>query len=261
MTPLVSVIVTVHNLARYLPRVLTALRHQSYHALEILLVDDGSHDDSPALLQRAAARDDRMRVLHLTPAGGVSAARNAGLAHVQGDYVIFVDGDDWMGRDYVRHFVDGATVNDADVVTNPYIVQRGGAETVVGHGQLPRTLTRDEFMAGVLAPAGPIRGYLWNKMFRRRVITRHQLRFNEDLDAMEDELFTVRYAIHAERFYFGAHPDYRYGVRSGSLTTSNDTLSLLSQQLSAMRAIKHTIAGTRRRRHRRWRTTRSLEKG
>ncbi|KRL87984.1 glycosyltransferase family 2 protein [Lacticaseibacillus pantheris] len=258
---LVSVIATVHNLEQYLPRLLTALRHQSYQDLDIILVDDGSHDQSPVILARAATQDQRIRLLPLTPAGGVAAARNAGLELVKGDYVIFVDGDDWMGRDYVRHFVEGIEASDADVVANPYIVQRGGAETVVGEGQLPRLMTQDEFMAAVVAPTGAIRGYLWNKMFRRQIITAHNLQFDEDLDAMEDELFTVRYAIHAERFYFGAHPDYRYGVRSGSLTTSNDTLSLLGQQLTAVRAINRTIADARARERPTWRTRRLLEKG
>lgn len=91
----VSVIVTVYNIAEYLEDCVQSICAQSYQNLEIILVDDGSTDESPALCDRLSAADARVRVLH-QPNGGVSVARNSGVAAVTGDYIVFVDGDDYL---------------------------------------------------------------------------------------------------------------------------------------------------------------------
>ena len=96
--PLISVIVPVYNIIPYLPRCVESLTQQTYRNLEILLVDDGSTDDTPALCDRLAQTDDRIRVFHKEN-GGPSSARNLGLEQAKGEYVGFVDSDDYVDAD------------------------------------------------------------------------------------------------------------------------------------------------------------------
>lgn len=105
MEPLISMIVPVYNVAAYLPRCLDSIVGQTYGNLEILLVDDGSTDGSGEICHRYARADQRIRVIHQENRG-VSAARNAGLEEMTGEYVMFVDSDDWIGPDAVQVLYD-----------------------------------------------------------------------------------------------------------------------------------------------------------
>ncbi len=96
--PLISVIVPVYNIIPYLPRCVESLRTQTYKNLEILLIDDGSTDETPALCDRLATEDERIRVFHKKN-GGPSSARNFGLQQAGGEYVGFVDSDDYVDAD------------------------------------------------------------------------------------------------------------------------------------------------------------------
>ena len=92
---LISVIVPVYNMEQYMERCVNSIINQTYHNLEIILVDDGSTDHSTAMCDEYALRDERIKVVH-KPNGGLSDARNAGLAVVSGNYVGYVDSDDWI---------------------------------------------------------------------------------------------------------------------------------------------------------------------
>lgn len=113
MEPLISVIVPIYNVEKYLPRCVDSLLGQRYRNLELLLVDDGSTDGSGALCEAYAARDARVRVLH-KPNGGLSDARNAGLAAARGEYLSFVDGDDWVSPYYLENLYRALEQADAD---------------------------------------------------------------------------------------------------------------------------------------------------
>ena len=110
--PLVSVIVPVYNVERFLDRCVHSLTNQTYQHLEIILVDDGSPDGSPELCDEWAKRDERVRVIHKSN-GGPSEARNVALDAMQGDFVAFVDSDDYVEPDYVEKLYAG--IGDADM--------------------------------------------------------------------------------------------------------------------------------------------------
>ncbi len=114
--PQVSVIIPFYNAEKYLRRSVDSITGQTYRELEILLVDDGSEDSSPAIADALAGEDARIRVIR-PPHGGVSAARNAGLKEASGEYILFMDSDDWMDSDIVGQMVDQMTRQDADLVT------------------------------------------------------------------------------------------------------------------------------------------------
>lgn len=100
--PLISVVVPVYNVEKYLERCVLSIMAQSYNHLQIILVDDGAKDSSGEICDRLSASDSRISVFH-TQNGGLSAARNYGMTHVEGDYVLFVDSDDFIGRDHISN--------------------------------------------------------------------------------------------------------------------------------------------------------------
>lgn len=101
---LVSIIVPVYNVEKFVEKCVKSLMNQTHKNIEIILVDDGSPNHSPEIIDRIAAEDQRVHVIHQQNRG-VSAARNAGLQCASGEYVMFVDGDDWVDSDYVSYFL------------------------------------------------------------------------------------------------------------------------------------------------------------
>ena len=106
----ISVIIPVYKAEKYLSRCIASLLAQSFTAFELLLIDDGSPDNSGKICHDWAERDCRIRVLHQTNAG-VSAARNKGLDEAKGEYIVFVDSDDYVGTDYLKHLYEERPLN------------------------------------------------------------------------------------------------------------------------------------------------------
>lgn len=112
--PLISVIVPVYNVEQYLNRCVESIVNQTYENLEIILVDDGSPDNCPAICDAWAAKDNRVKVIHKTN-GGLSDARNAGMAVVTGELMGFVDSDDWIAPDMYQLLYENMQQNDSDI--------------------------------------------------------------------------------------------------------------------------------------------------
>lgn len=112
---LVSVVVPVYNVEKYVARCIESILSQSHEKMEVILVDDGSKDGSGRICDEYAKKDKRVRVIHKQN-GGLSDARNVGLEEARGEYVSFVDSDDWMGHDMIRHLFDVAVKYQADIV-------------------------------------------------------------------------------------------------------------------------------------------------
>ena len=127
-TPLISVIVPVYNVAPYLPRCLDSICNQTYQNLEIILVDDGSTDNSLEICNRYAAKDKRIVIIILKKNGGLSTARNTGMDHMHGEFFTFIDSDDWVTPDYCQVLFDLINQSGADF-------SWGGFTTVTAEGQ------------------------------------------------------------------------------------------------------------------------------
>ena len=222
--PLVSIIVPVYNVENYLPKCLESLRRQTWPALEIWLVNDGSTDGSPALCRAAAAEDARFHVLEQANAG-VSAARNAGLAQATGKYLQFVDSDDWLADGACETLVRAAESAGAEmVVAHFYRVNSGRMAT---HGSIPgrQLLTRQEFAEEMLkAPANFYYGVLWNKLYCRNIVEGHAMRFEPDISWCEDFMFNLEYLKYARLVQTIPEPVYYYLKREDSLVNGRISL-------------------------------------
>ena len=119
MEKLISVIIPVYNVELYLRRCVDSVINQTYKLLEIILVDDGSTDSSGKICEEYSKTDNRIKVIHKTN-GGLSDARNAGIEICKGDYITFVDSDDWIDPDLVKHLYDIIVKFNADISIGMY---------------------------------------------------------------------------------------------------------------------------------------------
>ena len=168
--PMVSVIVPVYKVERYLEQCLVSIVHQSYRNLEILLVDDGSPDNCPQLCDMWAQRDSRIHVIH-KPNGGLSDARNAGLRHAHGDLVAFVDSDDWLALDMIEKMTDAMLRNQADMVVCQYVVAYadGRFEKRAPENGPEEILNQQQALSELLID-GRLTNHVWRKLYWRNKV-------------------------------------------------------------------------------------------
>ena len=222
--PLVSIIVPVYNAEIYLGPCLESLRSQTRPALAPILAHHGRTDGSGQLCAAAARVDGRIRFLD-RPNGGVSAARNAALAAAKGDYLQFSDSDDLLTPDATETLVRAAQVTGADLVISHFFRVDGEKQAQRGHIKGERLLTRQEFAQEMVkAPANYYYGALWNKLYRRSIVEKQGLRFEEGVSWSEDFLFNLEYLRHVRLVAAVPKPLYYYHKRPGSLITSQATL-------------------------------------
>lgn len=191
--PAVSVIVPARNAGSLLQSCIDSIRRQSLADFELILVDDASDDETPSIIAAAAA-DNRVVTLRLDRQRGAAGARNRGIERARGDYLVFVDADDFWGRDdMLAELLASARAHAADLVTF-------GFERVDMQGRSLGTCTDPE---GCFHPASDdgwrIRYNPWAKFIDRRFVLRHALRFDESLPLAEDAAFSVALYCRAER--------------------------------------------------------------
>ena len=153
---LVSVVVPVYGVEKYVEKCLDSLSHQSYENIEVIVVDDGSTDRSGDICEEFAKKDKRIKVFHKTN-GGLSDARNYGIKRAKGEYVCLVDSDDWVKSGFVEKMVNVALRENADIVVCGYNDMVPGRITMTGEEATMRLLVEQENV-DIIA---------WNKMYRR----------------------------------------------------------------------------------------------
>ncbi len=219
----ISVIVPVYNVAPYLPACLDSLLAQSHAALEIILVDDGSNDASPALCDAYAQRDSRVKILH-QPNGGVAAARNAGLAAATGAWIGWVDPDDRVEPDFFSYLLENALAHDADMAVCGVKVLQDGREQPGWLKRYDRIAVLDREQAMERYLRREMHDGCVNKLCRRRLwegLTFPPYRMAEDLSVVW-QLFD-----RAGRVVRLPEEKYLYLRRCDSITKAGDLATLL----------------------------------
>ena len=209
MKPLVSVIVPLYNCEKYIRKCMTSLTEQSYKHIEIIVINDGSTDNSHTVMQQFVDRDSRVR--YLSGANhGVAYARNMALQLVTGEYIIFVDADDYVGVHYVRDMVDCAEQNHSDLVISGYTMEEetGEKKSVL----LPERYERftNEVWAYRLSAC-------WGRMYRKEFWDKYHLEFIQEKGARaEDVPITLFANVMAENIAIVSSAEYYYVQRMGS---------------------------------------------
>lgn len=199
MTPKISIIVPVYNAEKYLPDCLNSILGQTYTDFEVILVDDGSTDQSLRIIDKYIAKDDRFHLFQQTHRG-VSAARNIGLKNVTGDYISFVDADDQIASTYLEdlyHAFDEQV--DSSMCGFKKIDLLSYEDCVVIPKKMIESL-EDNLIGFYEATNTDWQRYLWNRMFKHSIIKSNNLRFKEDIFYKEDGLFVVQYLCASNGF-------------------------------------------------------------
>lgn len=224
--PLISVIVPVYKAEAFLTQCVDSILAQTERGFELLLVDDGSPDNSPALCDAYAAQDPRIRVIH-KPNGGVSSARNAGLDRAQGKFIVFIDSDDYVDADYLEQMLRALRETDSPEKTLILTDYQPFSPT----GEEERVFPKPFTVNLSVPPASPqafrdlIFGFRlfppYCKLYRRDVIEAAQLRFDTTIRTAEDFDFNMRYTAQTDRVCYIPTPAYHYRVDYKTYRPSN----------------------------------------
>lgn len=218
---LISIIIPIYNAGEYLSRAIDGLLAQEEVEFEIILIDDGSTDDSPTVCDRYSEQDSRIRVIH-TPNGGPSAARNLGLDSAAGEFVFFMDADDTLDPDALKTLRKALDDDGSDWAIGDFQVLKGG----VNLREDGYFFSSDRFFGEKdILPA--VKDYLrkprgaseftnvWGKLFKTAVIRGSHIRFDEELKTWEDVVFNFDYLehcvsmsyVHRQLYHYHVHPE------------------------------------------------------
>lgn len=202
--PLVSFVVPMYNVQKTIRRCVESICGQSYQNIEVILLNDGSKDDTLAICQEYADKDPRITLIN-KPNSGCCATRNKGLGLAHGKYIQLVDSDDWLEPSFTERLVTAAEKHEADLVIAPYwmtvpLEDVGRDE----NGDYQLEMREYNYLpAGVYDQTAYFRqlmrkpntfyfGVIWNKLYRRDIIEKHHLRFSSEIFC-EDSYFNIRY--------------------------------------------------------------------
>lgn len=216
MQPLISIIIPVWNVDKFLEKCLDSLQRQTYQNLQIILIDDGSEDISGEICDVYAEKDSRIEVIHQENAG-VCHARNTGLARVRGEYIGFVDPDDWAAPDMFEYLLNGITEYQADIACCRYYRVTEGEEIYSQCDGEDCLLTSEEAVRE-LVNRFILRNVFWNKLFRREIF--EGITFPEGM-IYEGTALVYKLFLRANRIVSLGKPQYYYVDNPNSYINRN----------------------------------------
>ena len=204
MRDLISVIIPVYKVEKYLCRCVDSVLEQTYTNMEIILVDDGSPDNCPVMCDEYARQDSRVKVIHQENAG-LSGARNAGIDMAQGQWLAFVDSDDYLAADFLERLYQACVDTGSSLSVCRWEYVRG--ETIPEHGTgETRVYTGREMLANLYVPDGAYFVVVWNKLYRKELFEeiRYPLgRIHEDEATTYRIYDKVKKAAYVDRSLYG----------------------------------------------------------
>ena len=220
--PLISVIIPVYKVEKYIVKCVESILAQTYRNLEIILVDDGSPDNCPGICDEFAALDTRVRVIHKDNSG-VSDARNIGLNVAKGEYIGFIDSDDWIAPNMYETLLASIIKYDADIAVCDYQIcnymnnysREGGA---MPNELKDRCLNKEQLIFEVLQPYGGFFTVIWNKLYHRSVF--EEIRFPSGKH-VEDEFILHKIVMASKRTICIPDVLYYYLQRDDSFIHQN----------------------------------------
>lgn len=210
----VSVIIPVYNIEKYINRCVESIINQQYTDYELILVDDGSTDKSGIICDEISKNNQRIRVIHKEN-GGVSSARNEGLRVAQGEYIVFVDGDDFVTNSMLERLVDSITMAHADISICAYnsVSKSGVRKNVLADMILDKN--KKDVDSFIYLYEHYFINALWNKIYKRELITVY---FNTNYSMGEDLIFNLNYLKNCSRIATISDSLYNYCLRGASAT-------------------------------------------
>ena len=213
--PLVSIVVPVYNVEKYVERSIRSILVQTYSNFELILVNDGSKDNSLDICKRLASEDNRIIIIDKDNEG-VSKARNDGIDKASGKYIMFIDSDDTMEKNMVHNMVLAAEKNNMDLVMCGYnynvlennkiisSIEVLSSEKIIVNNNLIKSYAIEQMLSDLMIHS------IWNKLYKREIIKKFNIRYKEGLDFGEDLFFSLDYIYNINSLYVVEECLYNY---------------------------------------------------
>lgn len=237
---LVSVIIPVYNVSEYLVECLESTILQTYRNLEIIIIDDGSEDGSLEICKKYEKKDKRIKV-YSKENGGVSSARNMGISLASGEYITFIDSDDFLDLCFIStlvNLIEDDEENDASAVTMYFWYSKEKNIRCENGFEGVHQCTKQEVLDHAFDKETPWVGFACGKMYRLEIINKYNIRFDERIRLCEDSLFNYLFFDHAKFCNIESVPLYYYRIRQSSVTRKSVfDIDLLETKLLALKEI------------------------
>lgn len=217
MNDKISVIVPIYNNEKYLKECIESIIEQSYMETEIILVDDGSTDKCPQICDEYAKKSNKIKVIHKKN-GGVSSARNNGIAEATGEWISFVDSDDWIEPTYLEEMINAANKNKADIALCGYKRVASNDEKICW-SNYNKVITSKEYLINCLNPQTGF-GFCHMKLIKKDKI--QNIKFDEKLKVGEDALFNIELSKNVETAVYVNKYLYNYRINMSSAVKKFD---------------------------------------
>lgn len=239
MTALISILIPVYNAEKYLRRCLDSILKQNYTNWECILINDGSTDNSGNICDEYVTLDKRFKVIHQSNKG-VSSARNTGLNSLIGEWVTFVDSDDWVENNYLYEL--SSNINNADIIICDSIIDEYKNKTVIKTFNIPKI---KEELLQAFPTHNHFLGTPWNKLFKTSIIKAHNLSFPLNIKYNEDLLFTFSYCYYSSSIGSVNSKIYHYNHLNDSSTTNNIDISSFNDKCFVTDTIKNLLSNNK----------------
>lgn len=236
--PLITVIVPVYNVERFLSQSIKSILKQSVTDLQIILVDDGSTDSSGKICDTFAAQDNRILVIHQKNAG-VSAARNAGLKEAKGKFIVFADSDDIIPGNAYETLLDQSEGCQMVIGQVRLMSESGDLLDLTGQFGCSQ-IDCDAFLTDLFEERRfPYLGYPHDKLYVRELIEQNHLRFDETIKLNEDRLFVLQYLLHCKTIHCVDQVVYFYRQRSsGVIAETRRNLTVTDSEMTVIESFR-----------------------
>lgn len=231
--PLISVIVPIYNVEKYLNECIDSIIRQTYTNLEIILVNDGSTDSCAKICDSYKKKDSRIKVIHKEN-GGVSSARNIGLRKSNGIYISFVDSDDWIEPNYYEKMLKVALENDLDVVQCSYFRITCNNKEYINLSNNEIKSNKKEYLYQILNVQSGV-GFCHMKLYKKDIIK--DVLFDENLKVCEDALFNIKISYNINKFSIISDALYNYRINENSVVKKYD-IKYQEKYLSGIESIE-----------------------
>ncbi|MEG2776782.1 MAG: glycosyltransferase family 2 protein [Cellulosilyticaceae bacterium] len=236
---LVSIIVPIYNAHKYLDKCLKSLQHQSEKHFEVIMIDDGSTDNSVEIGQRYTIADKRFKLIQQINSGP-STARNKGIEYSRGEYIVFLDADDYIEQNMLEVLLRKAQHTKADIVTCGY-KEIGTHKRTLWVNDFKECLnikSLEDYIKIILLTTG---GVIWGKIFRANIIKDNGIRFDARFKMCEDQLFNIKSFCYAQKII--SINEYLYCYRRDNINSlsNNGYINNLQNQLAIQQEIEQVL--------------------
>lgn len=211
---IISILIPTYNVEKHIRRCIESVIAQTYENWELILVDDGSPDHSGLICDEYARIDNRIKVIHKQN-GGSASARNSGLSIATGEYITFVDGDDWIKSDGIHKMMQCAEATDADIVMSDFTIQKADGSYSI-HKEGFDNPDATELIRAMMT--GKLHGSNCNKIYRRSLIVENDIHFIDGADYTEDLAFNIKLLTLTNKISYLPIAYYHYCIYDNSMS-------------------------------------------